>query len=46
MLKPTYVSFECLRDKRASLCFAGLAIPDVIPDVSGMCLAMIKFLLF
>ena len=23
------MSFECLRDKRANLCFAGLAIPDV-----------------
>jgi len=42
VLKPTHVSFECLRDKRANLCFAGLAIPDV----SGMCQATIKFLLF
>ena len=32
MLKPTRVSFECLRDKRANLCFASL----VIPDVSGI----------
>ena len=22
------MSFECLRDKRSNLCFAGLAIPD------------------
>ena len=42
VLKPTHVSFECLRDKRSNLCFAGLAIPDV----SGMCQATIKFLLF
>ena len=27
VLKPTHVSFECLRDKRANLFFAGLAIP-------------------
>ena len=25
VLKPTHVSFECLRDKRANLCFASLA---------------------
>ena len=29
VLKPTHVSFECLRDKRANYFFAGLAIPDV-----------------
>ena len=39
------MSFECLRDQRANLCFAGLA-PVLIPDVSGMCQATIKFLLF
>ena len=39
MLKPTHVSFECLRDKIANLFFAGLA-----PDVSGICPAMTKLL--
>ena len=39
---PTHVSFECLRDKRANLFVAGLAIPDV----SGICPAMAKFLVF
>ena len=35
---PTHVSFECLRDKRANLFFAGLAIPDV----SGIHPAVVK----
>ena len=39
---PIHVSFEYLRDKRANLFFAGLAIPDV----SGICLATVKFLVF
>ena len=34
------MSFECLRDKRANLFFAGLAIPDV----SGICPALVKLL--
>ena len=40
MLKPTYVSFEYLSDKRANFIFAGLAIPDV----SGIYLAVVKLL--
>ena len=36
------MSFECLRDKRANLFVVGLAIPDV----SGICPAMAKFLVF
>ena len=39
---PTHVSFECLRDKRANLFVVGLAIPDV----SGICPAMLKYLMF
>ena len=37
---PTHVSFECLRDKRANWFLADLAIPDV----SGICPAMVKLL--
>ena len=37
------MSFECLRDKRANLFFAGLVL---IPDVSSICLATVKFLVF
>ena len=40
MLKPTQVSFEYLSDKRANFIFAGLAIPDV----SGICPAMVELL--
>ena len=40
MLKPTYVSFEYLSDKRAYFVFAGLAIPDV----SGIHPAVVKLL--
>jgi hypothetical protein len=35
-----------LRDKIANLFSTGLAIPDMIPDVSGICPAMVKFLVF
>ena len=40
MLKPTHVSFECLRDKRANMFFAGLEIPDV----SGIDTGRVRYL--